>query len=159
MARGITEQEPDPRIVYADIIDRPHWRSPTRTPMSLYDRSAQFASYKALAGYEDMVAEEVRQTEAAPAPEEFALERLDRRLGALAAALRAGEHPTAVFTVYVPDAKKPGGGYEEITAQVKRLDPALRQLVLGSAPGPAGKNRVLELDKIVDIDIPEESDG
>ena len=34
MAKGITEKEPDPRIVYADIIDLPHHQSPTR-PLSL----------------------------------------------------------------------------------------------------------------------------
>ena len=36
MAKGITEKEPDPRIVYADIIDLPHHQSPTRPRMSLY---------------------------------------------------------------------------------------------------------------------------
>ena len=60
MTKGITEKEADPRIIYADIIDLPHWRSPTRPHMSLYERAAQFASYKALSGYEDMIAEEVR---------------------------------------------------------------------------------------------------
>ena len=60
MTHGITEKEPDPREVYADIIDLPRHRSETHPPMSLYDRSAQFASYKALSGYEDMIAEEAR---------------------------------------------------------------------------------------------------
>ena len=64
MSKGITEKEPDPRVVYADIIDLPHWQSPTRPHMSLYDRSAQFASYKALSGYEDMIQEEARLTDA-----------------------------------------------------------------------------------------------
>ena len=45
------------RSVYADIIDLPYHQSITRKHMSLYDRAAQFASYKALSGYEDMVAE------------------------------------------------------------------------------------------------------
>ena len=30
MTKGITEKEPDPRIVYADIIDLPHHQSATR---------------------------------------------------------------------------------------------------------------------------------
>ena len=64
MTKGITEQEPDPREVYGDIIDLPHWQSPTRPRMSLYDRAAQFAPYKTLSGYEDMVQEEARRTEA-----------------------------------------------------------------------------------------------
>ena len=60
MTKGITEKEPDPRIVYADIIDLPHHQSSTRPHMSLYDRAAQFASFAALTGYDDMVKEEAR---------------------------------------------------------------------------------------------------
>ena len=55
MAKGITEKEPDPRIVYADIIDLPHHQSPTRPRMSLYARSAQFAPFAALSGYDEMI--------------------------------------------------------------------------------------------------------
>ena len=43
MAKGITGKEPDPREIYGDIIDHPHWESPKHPPMSLYDRAAQFA--------------------------------------------------------------------------------------------------------------------
>ena len=52
--------EEEAQGVYADIIDMPHWTSPTRKHMSLYDRAAQFAPFAALAGYEDMVAEEAK---------------------------------------------------------------------------------------------------
>lgn len=48
----------DARIVYADIISLPHYQSSKRPHMSLYDRAAQFAAYKALSGYEDMVTDE-----------------------------------------------------------------------------------------------------
>ena len=60
MAKGIKNNEPDARLVYADIIALPHWQSPTRTPMSEYERAAQFSCFNALAGYEDMVGEEAR---------------------------------------------------------------------------------------------------
>ena len=63
MTKGITEKEPDPRIVYADIIGLPHHQSPTRPHMSLYDRAAQFAPFAALTGYDDMIVEEVRETD------------------------------------------------------------------------------------------------
>jgi len=53
--------EKDARVVYADIIDMPHWTSPTRPHMSLYDRAAQFSPFAALSGYDDMVAEEARK--------------------------------------------------------------------------------------------------
>ena len=48
---------PDPRIVYADIIDLPHHQSETHPPMSPGNRAAQFASFAALSGYEDMIKE------------------------------------------------------------------------------------------------------
>ena len=84
MEKGIQKKEPDPRIVYADIIDLPHHQSSTRPHMSLYDRAAQFSSYKALTGYEDMVAEEARVTEEKISLEEFELELLNQKLQLIA---------------------------------------------------------------------------
>ena len=49
MARGITEQEPDPRVVYADIIRLPHHQSPVRPHMSMHDRAAQFSPFAMIA--------------------------------------------------------------------------------------------------------------
>ena len=46
------------RIVYADIINLPHFQSTKRPHMSLYDRAAQFAPFAALTGFDDMVTEE-----------------------------------------------------------------------------------------------------
>ena len=62
MAKGIINKEPDPRIVYADIIDLPHHQSSTHPHMSRYDRAAQFAPFAALTGYDDMITEEARKT-------------------------------------------------------------------------------------------------
>ena len=61
MAKRIINKEPDPRIVYADIIDLPHHQSSTHPHMSLYDRAAQFAPFAALTGYDDMITEEARK--------------------------------------------------------------------------------------------------
>ena len=80
MAKGITGKEPDPRIVYADIIDLPHHQSSKHLHMSLYDRAAQFASYKALSGYEDMIGEEARQTNRKIDLEEPGLDVLNQKL-------------------------------------------------------------------------------
>ena len=51
------KSEPDPRVVYADIIDLPHWESPSRPRMSLYNRAAQFSPFAALSGYDDIIRE------------------------------------------------------------------------------------------------------
>ena len=83
--KGITGKEPDPRIVYADIIDLPHHQSPTHPHMSLYDRAAQFSSFDALTGYSDMVVEEAKLTDRQMELGEHDLEILNRRLNWIAA--------------------------------------------------------------------------
>ena len=151
MTQGIKGNEPDARIVYADIIDLPHWQSPTRPHMSLYDRSAQFASYKALSGYEEMVAEEARLTDKQVDLEEFELERLNQKLNLIADVIADGHHPELTFTVFVPDEKKAGGAYVGITDSVKRIDTALRKVVLMTTKGRGRINKTIDFDKITAI--------
>ena len=151
MAKGITGREPDPRVVYADIIDLPHWQSPTRPRMSLYDRSAQFASYKALSGYEGMVMEEARLTDAELDLSDDERERINQKLNLLMDVLEDGEHPVLTFTVFVPDERKTGGSYKEITDAVKRLDPVGRKVVLSNVSEIGRTNRTIDFDKILTI--------
>lgn len=153
MTQEIKDKEPDARVVYADIIDLPHWQSLTRPHMSLYDRSAQFASYKALSGYEDMIAEEARLTDEMPALEEYGLERLNRKLNQIAAMLADGLHPSVRFTVFVPDDKKSGGAYVEITDTVKRIDTALGKVVLMSTEGRGQSNKTIDFEQIIRVSI------
>ena len=149
----------DPRLVYADIIDHPHHRSPTRTPMSLYDRAAQFSAYDALAGYFDMIAEEARVTDAELSLDEDARELLNRELAGIEEAIRAGGQPRVTFTVFVPDPWKTGGSYRELTAAVKKLDALGRRVVLSDRRADTGVNETLDVDRIVAIRRePEEAD-
>ena len=46
---------------YDDIINMEHHKSKKHPPMSLYARSAQFAPFAALTGYEDAVTETARE--------------------------------------------------------------------------------------------------
>ena len=48
---------------YDDIINLEYHKSKKHTPMSLYARSAQFASFAALTGYEDAVKETAKKVE------------------------------------------------------------------------------------------------
>ncbi len=69
MSKGIRGNEPDPKKVYADIIDHPHHVSENREHISLYDRSAQFAPFAALSGYNEMIeAESMRKNQAGSGP-------------------------------------------------------------------------------------------
>ena len=146
MSKGIQGKEPDARKVYADIIDMPHWQSPARPHMSLYDRSAQFASYKALSGYEDMVAEEARLTDSRLTLEEHELNVLNQKLTLVSDVLTDGHKPELTFTVFKPDEHKEGGSYVDITDKVKRIDTANRRVILMSA-----KEGYIEFDIITAI--------
>ena len=163
MTKGITEKEPDPRIIYADIIDLPHHQSPTRPHMSLYDRAAQFAPFAALTGYDDMIVEEARETDTRVELEGWELEHLNQKLTLIADVLEDGNKPRLTFTVFVPDERKAGGKYVEVTDTVKRIDAAARKVVLMSeneAEGyrkeaesyrPHCLNKTIDFDKIVSI--------
>ena len=146
MTKGLNIKEQNGREAYPDIIDLPHWQSPTRPHMSLYDRAAQFSSYKALSGYEDMVAEEARLTEDKISLEDFELELLNQKLQLIA----DSHHPTLTFTVFVPDQTKAGGSYIEITDTVKRVDMTAKKIVLISTRA-SGINNTIDFDKIVSI--------
>lgn len=148
MAEGIKKNEKRGRDVYPDIFNLPHHQSPTRPHMSLYDRSAQFASYKALSGYEDMVAEEARETDTALELEESDLELLSQKLSLISDVVADGEHPALTFTVFVPDTKKAGGKYVEITDGVKKVDAVNRKIVLMSMEGRGHMNKTIDFEKI-----------
>lgn len=40
---------------YDDIINLPHYHDASRDYMSMHDRAAQFAPYKSLVGYEELI--------------------------------------------------------------------------------------------------------
>ena len=130
MAEGTKKKENNARSVYADIIDLPHPVSVKHPQMSLHDRAAQFASYKALSGYEDMIGEEARLTDRRIEPEEADLDILNRKLTLIGDRIAEGESPVVTFTVFVPDEKKAGGAYVTRTVRVKHIDAAQQEVVL-----------------------------
>ena len=153
MSKGLKDGERNGRDVYPDIIDHPHWQSPVRPHMSLYDRAAQFSSFDALAGYSDMIREEQRVTDAQVHPEGYELEVLNQKLTLIADALRVGRHPELSFSVFVPDENKEGGRYETIIGSVKKIDPAARKVILTStgAEDRGSMNRIIAMDRIIAI--------
>ena len=129
MAKGITDKEPDPRIVYADIIDHPHWQSKTHPHMSLYDRAAQFSPFAALTGYDDMISEEARFVDHKIGLEDSELDRLNRKLSLLKSAISGGAAPSVSITHFIPDPLKSGGVTQEKQGEVRRVDLAEHTLV------------------------------
>lgn len=152
MAKGITGKEPDPREVYADIIDHPHWQSPTRPQMSLYDRAAQFAPFAALVGYEDMIGEEARLVDNRIELGEEETQELNRKLGAISEAIARGEQPRRAITWFVPDPLKPGGVYETVTEGIRRVDPVAGTVRLDRKATEAGTWMEIRIGDILEIE-------
>jgi len=139
MAQGIQPGEKqNAEEVYADIIGLPRWEPGSRHPrMSLHDRAAQFAPFAALTGYDEMLDEETRMTDLQIEPGEERLNLLNQQLNVICEAAAGGNRPEVTITCFIPDEHKAGGRYDTITARVKRVDTAARQIILLSQGQPA----------------------
>ncbi len=117
----------DAKTEYADIIGLPRHVSEKHPPMPRLNRAAQFAPYAALTGYDDLIRESERETDARVELDSDGVETLDRKLAWL---LRRADPPEAVFTCFVPDAKKDGGAYVRVAGVPVKYDPLSRSVAL-----------------------------
>ena len=147
----MTGNKADPRTIYADIIDLPHWESPSHPRMSLQERAAQFAPYAALVGYGDMVKEEARETGAFTEPGEDEKQELSRELAEISGQTEKGNRPVCEITYFVPDERKAGGETVTVTEAVRRIDPVRRNIVLAQKKGIAGAYEEIDLDRVIRI--------
>ena len=108
---------------YDDIIHLSRPVSKKRSPMSNFDRAAQFSPFAALTGYEAAVQETARYTDLQIELDESAKELLDSRLRQL----RRGDPVTVTW--FRPDERKSGGAYVTVKGRFLRVDP-LEQLLM-----------------------------
>ena len=105
---------------YDDIINLPHHVSKKHPQMSLYMRSAQFAPFAALTGYEDAVKETAREVQERIEIDEELRSILDSKLQIIIENLKF--NPEISITYFVPDLKKDGGEYVTVSGIVKKID-------------------------------------
>ena len=105
---------------YDDIINLPHHVSKKRPQMSIEQRSAQFAPFAALTGYEEAVKETARRTDKRIELEEGQKEILNNKLLYILENIEAKLEIT--FTYFIPDNKKSGGKYIDKTGIVRKID-------------------------------------
>jgi len=117
---------PDPRVVYAEIIDLPHWESPSRPRMSRYNRAAQFSPFAALTGYEDVIEETGRLTERCVELDEGSIAQINSQLQKLLAVIHT--QPVATVVYFQPDPLKDGGSYETKTGQIRAISTVFQNL-------------------------------
>ena len=128
---------------YDDIIHLSRPVSKKRSPMSNFDRAAQFSPFAALTGYDAVIAETGRLTDTQIELDEGGKALLDEKLQIIREHLE--EQPKVKLTVFCPDSRKSGGAYETITGNVKKIDPVARILVLTGG-------EVIPVDRIYGIE-------
>lgn len=113
---------------YDDIISLPHHTSTKRAHLSTAQRSAQFASFAALKGFEDEIAETARVTEERAILDENEIEALNDALQYISYNLN--EIAEVSITYFVPDKLKLGGAYVTKVGKINKIDFITRVLTL-----------------------------
>lgn len=113
---------------YDDILHLSRPVSGRHARMSMVDRGAQFSPFAALAGYEQVLQESARLTQAETFLDESSKELLDRKLRFLADHL--GQVGQVRFLCYRPDERKSGGSFLWLEGSVKKIDLYHRRVVL-----------------------------
>lgn len=103
---------------YDDIIHLSRPISQKHARMSMIDRGAQFSPFAALVGYDAVIRETARLTDANTELEESSKELLDRKLRLLA----DNPEQSASFLVFCPDERKEGGSFQTVSGCVKKID-------------------------------------
>lgn len=127
---------------YRDIINLPHHVSTKHPRMSLEQRSAQFAPYSALTGYDGQVRESARLTDKKIELDEEVKLVLDRKLQVINDMLQM--QPEVTITYFSPDNKKSGGKYEKVTGGVLKIDEFNNSIVLANG-------KIIDISEIIDI--------
>lgn len=112
---------------YDDIINMPHHVSTKHPRLSMEQRTAQFAPFAALSGFEDAIDETSRITEDRIELNEEEKLKIDNILQKLKNEI--SKRPKATITYFVPDIRKSGGEYLTKIGNLKRID-EFRQLII-----------------------------
>lgn len=127
---------------YDDIINLEHHVSKVHKQMSLENRSAQFAPFAALTGYEDEVKETERTTEEKIEIDEEWRAILDEKIQLIQGKIK--EQPKIEITYFIPDNKKQGGKYQKVIGNIKQIDNYKKDIILTNGIR-------ITIDEIIDI--------
>lgn len=113
---------------YDDIINMPHHISKKHSQMSLENRSAQFAPFAALTGYEDEVEETARPTDKRIEITDEIKTEMNIKLKTIQEKIYA--KPKVTVKYFIPDIKKEGGSYKIVTSNVIKIDKYKQTIIL-----------------------------
>lgn len=129
---------------YDDIINMPHHVSKIRKPMSLQNRSAQFAPFSALTIYDEKIREVARETSRKIELDDGIKLMLNEKLCLIKNDIKL--RPRVTITYFVRDEKKMGGCYKTITGNVRVVDEVYKRIVLID-------NTIISFDNVIDIKL------
>lgn len=112
---------------YDDIINLPRHVSKKHPQMSLEARSAQFAPFAALTGYDEQIQETTRVTSHRKDLNEELKIILDKKIKIIQE--RINTKPEITITYFLPDSKKSGGEYVTVIGKVIKIN-LYKQLIV-----------------------------
>ena len=110
--------------------------------MHIFQCSAQFASFAALKGFEDEIAETARVTDKKLILDENEIEILNEALQYIS--YNINENLEVSITYFVPDKLKSGGAYVTKKGTVKRIDTFNKSVIVDNAEIPV--NDILKIE-------------
>ena len=120
---------------YSDIMDLPRPELKWHQRMPIADRAAQFAPFAALVGYDEMITEEARLTDAETPLSESDIEVLNRKLSLILDMVEEKQHPDITVVYFEPDVRKDGGSFLQAQGTVKAIDPIEGRLIFYASNG------------------------
>lgn len=129
---------------YEDIINLPHHVSKKHPQMSLEARSAQFAPFAALTGFEDIIEETARITDEKLDINEELKVILDNKLKSIINNI--SNRPKIICTYFIHDEKKNGGSYKTIQEKVKKIDEIEKKIIFENGTE-------ISISNIIEIEI------
>lgn len=126
---------------YDDIINFSRPKS-KHLKMTLEQRSAQFAPFSALTGYEGQIKETARLTDKRLELDEEAKSILDTKIQIIKE--KIAQQPQIEITYFVPDNKKDGGRYETVNSIIRKIDEYYNKIIMNNGIS-------IDIGEIIDI--------
>lgn len=129
---------------YDDIINMPRHISKKHPQMSLEARSAQFAPFAALTGYDEQIEETARITCQKKELNDEQKEILNNRLQKIQEKIEI--KPEITVTYFVEDLKKNGGKYVTVAGKVRKIDKNKQIIILED-------KTEIQIEEIIEISL------
>lgn len=126
---------------YDDIINFSRPKS-KHSKMTLEQRSAQFAPFSALTGYEGQIKETARLADKRLELDEEAKSILDTKIQIIKE--KIAQQPQIEITYFVPDNKKDGGRYETVNSIIRKIDEYYNKIIMNNGIS-------IDIGEIIDI--------